>query len=66
MLGILEAKTLAYHCNGQRLIVQQLFGMGEEAICDNILGSSPRFHAHQISEVAAGKVAFICKSGHSG
>ena len=32
MLGIFEAEMLADHCDGQRLVVQQLFGMGEKVI----------------------------------
>ena len=64
MLGIFEAETIAYHCDGQRLVVQQLFGMGEKVIGDYVLGGTTGFHAHQIAEIAVRQAAFVGKIGH--
>ena len=61
MLGIFEAETIAYHCDGQLLVVQQLFGMGEKVVRDDVLGGTAGFHAHQIAEIAARQAAFVCK-----
>ena len=61
MLGIFEAETIAYHCDGQRLVVQQLFGMGEKVVRDDVLGGTTGFHAHQIAEIAVRQAAFVCK-----
>ena len=64
MLGIFEAEMLADHCDGQRLVVQQLFSMGEKAVRDDVLSSTPRFHTHQIAEIATGQAAFVSKIGY--
>ena len=61
MLGIFKAETIADHCDGQRLVVQQLFGMGEKVVGDDVLGGTTSFHAHQIAEISAGQAAFVCK-----
>ena len=52
MLGILEAETAGDDGDGQCLIIQQLFGMGEKMVGDDVLGSTTGFHAYQISEIA--------------
>ena len=66
MLRIVKTHTFANHCDGQRVIIEQLFGMGEKAVGNDVLGSTTSFHAHQIAEIAAGQAAFVCKIGHCG
>ena len=61
MLGIVEAETLADHGDGQHLVVQQLFGMGENIIGNDVLGRATSFYAHQIAEIAVRQAAFVCK-----
>ena len=53
MLGIFEAESITYHCDGQRLVVQQLFGMGEKAVGNDVFGGTTGLHTHQITEIAA-------------
>lgn len=66
MLGIFEAETAADDGDGQCLIIQQLFGMGEKMVRDDVLGSTTGFHAHQISEIATRQTTFIRKICHRG
>ena len=61
MLGIFKAETIADHCDGQHLVVQQLFGMGEKVVRDDVLGGTTGFHAHKIAEIAVRQAAFVCK-----
>ena len=42
MLGIVETELLADDCDGQRLVVEQLFGLGKDMVGNDILGSTPR------------------------
>ena len=64
MLGIVEAETLADHGDGKHLVVQQLFGMGENIIGNDVLGRATCFHAHQIAEISAGQAALFGEIGH--
>lgn len=66
MLRIVKTHTFANHCDGQRVIIEQLFGMGEKAVGNDVLGSTTSFHAHQVSEISARQTAFVCKIGHCG
>ena len=66
MLRIVKTHTFANHCDGQRVIIEQLFGMGEKAVGNDVLGSTTCFHAHQVSEISARQAAFVCKIGHCG
>ena len=66
MLRIVKPHTFANHCDGQRVIIEQLFGMGEKAVGNDVLGSTTSFHAHQVSEISARQTAFVCKIGHCG
>ena len=61
MLRIFESQTFANHRDGQRLVVQQLFGMGEKVVRDDVLGGTTSFNAYQIPEISAGQTAFVCK-----
>ena len=61
MLGIFKAETTADNCNGQRLIIKELFGIGKNMVGNDVLGSTPRFHTHQIAEIAVRQAAFVCK-----
>ena len=61
MLGIFEAEAIADHCNGQRLIIKELFGISKNMVGNDVLGSTPRFHTHQIAEIAVRQAAFVCK-----
>ena len=64
MLGIVEAETLADHGDGKHLVVQQLFGMGENIIGNDVLGRATSFYAHQIAEIAARQAALFGEIGH--
>ena len=66
MLGIFEAKTIAYHCDGHRVIIKELFGMGEKVIGNDVLGGTTCFYTHQITEIPARQAAFICEIGYCG
>ena len=66
MLGIFEAETLADEGDGQRFVVQQLLGMGQKMVGDDVLGSTTGFHAHQVSEISARQAAFIREISYRG
>ena len=61
MLGIFKAETTADNCNSQRLIIKKLFGISKNMVGNDVLGSTPRFHTHQIAEIAVRQAAFVCK-----
>ena len=46
MLRIFKAETIANHRDGQRLVVQQLFGMGEKVVRDDVLGGTTSFREY--------------------
>ena len=64
MLWIVESETLAYRCDGQIFVVKHLFGVGEKAIGDYILGGTTGLHAHQIAEISARQATLIGKIGY--
>ena len=66
MLGIFEAETLADEGDGQRFVVQQLLGMGQKMVGDDVLGGTSGFHAHQVSEISARQAAFIREISYRG
>ena len=66
MLGIFEAETLADEGDGQRFVVQQLLGMSQKMVGDDVLGGTTGFHAHQVSEISARQAAFIREISYRG
>ena len=40
MLRIFEAQSFAYHRDGKGVVIQQLLGMGKEAVGNDVLGST--------------------------
>ena len=64
VLRIVESEALAYCCDGQIFVVKHLFGVGEKAIGDYILGGTTGLHAHQIAEISARQATLIGKIGY--
>ena len=61
MLWIFKAETIADHCDGQRLIIKELFGISKNMVGNDVLGGTTGFHAHKIAEIAVRQATFVCK-----
>ena len=64
VLRIFKPQPLAYLGDGQRVVIQQLLGMGKEAVGNDVLGGTPRFCFYQCTELACGKATLIGKPSH--
>ena len=66
MLRIFKAQPIAYHRYGECVIVQQLLGMCEQTVGDDVLGCAPRLCLHQCAEIAGGETTLVSKPCYRG
>ena len=66
MLRIFKAQPIAYHRYGECVVVQQLLGMCEQTVGDDVLGCAPRLCLHQCAEISGGETTLVSKPCYRG